>query len=81
MTATIIKLQPSTFGLGRIIGRLVLEPLARLKAREAAYQELMSLDDHMLKDIGITRSQIPGVVQGTIDPHAAVNENKPVIAA
>jgi uncharacterized protein YjiS (DUF1127 family) len=81
MTATTIKLQPSVSGLGSLLSRLVLAPLARLKAREAAYEELMSLDDHMLKDIGITRSQIPGVVRGVIHPHPASNENKPLIAA
>ena len=81
MTATTLKLQPSVSSLGSLLSRLVLAPLARLKAREAAYEALMSLDDHMLKDIGITRSQIPGVVRGVINPHRASNENKPLIAA
>jgi uncharacterized protein YjiS (DUF1127 family) len=81
MTVTTLKLQPSVLSLGSLLSRLVLVPLARLKARETAYEELMSLDDHMLKDIGITRSQIPGVVRGVIDPRQASNENKPLVAA
>jgi uncharacterized protein YjiS (DUF1127 family) len=86
MTATIIKLQPvaeslGQLGLGRLLSRLVLQPLARLRAREAAFEELMSLDDHMLRDIGITRGQIPGVIKGLLAVRVASNENKPNVAA
>jgi uncharacterized protein YjiS (DUF1127 family) len=81
MTATIIKLHPVSEGIGRLLNRLVLEPLARLRARQLAYEELMSLDDHMLADIGITRGQIPGVISGVLAVRVASNENKPNVAA
>jgi hypothetical protein len=38
--------------------------------------ELMSLDDHMLADIGISRSEIPGIVSGLIKPGRAANANE-----
>ena len=37
----------------------------------------MSLDDHTLKDIGIARCEIPGIVSGNIVPRRAMNENLP----
>src|SRR5580658_526936 len=39
------------------------------RRRERVYAELMSLDDRSLADIGIHRSQIPGIVEGLY--HAA----------
>lgn len=47
-------------------------------ADQRAMAELGSLDDQMLRDIGLTRSQIPAAVAGLIERRAAVaavNEN------
>lgn len=52
----------------------------RFKARQQqrrAMEELNALDDQMLRDIGLSRSQIPAAVAGLVErPFAsAVNEN------
>ena len=39
------------------------------------YQELSLLDDHMLADIGITRSDLPLVTTGIPTPRQASNDN------
>jgi uncharacterized protein YjiS (DUF1127 family) len=69
------------------VAKLVLTGLAslktfavRYKARQQqrrAIEELSSLDDQMLRDIGLSRSEIPAAVAGLIErPFAgAVNEN------
>lgn len=46
-------------------------------AQQRALAELNSLDDVMLRDIGLSRSQIPAAVAGLIERPAvaAVNEN------
>lgn len=38
--------------------------IARRRQRRRALDELMALDDRSLADIGIHRSQIPGLVEG-----------------
>ena len=38
--------------------------LSEWRRRNAAYAELMSLDDRSLADIGIHRSQIPALIEG-----------------
>lgn len=53
---------------------------ARIKTylvEQRALAELQSLDDTMLRDIGLSRSQIPAAVAGLIERPAAtaVNEN------
>jgi len=58
------------------IDRAVLKPLANWRARRIALDELSALDDHMLADIGIGRSEIPGIVAGEFVPGRAVNENR-----
>lgn len=57
-------------GLSRLF-RAALRPVARLargiaqaRRRGAAIRQLSALDDHLLGDIGITRGQIPAVVDG-----------------
>jgi uncharacterized protein YjiS (DUF1127 family) len=45
------------------------EALARHRQRRRAYDELMSLDDRALADIGIHRSQIPALIAG-VEPAA-----------
>ena len=37
------------------------------RKRRIAIRELRALDDHTLKDIGLSRSQIPSVVEGLLD--------------
>ena len=59
-----------------LLGRYILKPLANWRARQVAMDELMSLDDHMLADIGISRSEIPGIVSGLIKPVRAANANE-----
>lgn len=62
--------------IARLFRAVVLAPLARRNAREATFNELMSLDAHMLKDIGITRADIPYVASNAIfGKSAPVNEN------
>lgn len=60
-----------------LLGRYVSKPLAHWWARRRAMDELMSLNDHMLKDIGIARCEIPGIVAGKIVPRRAANDNLP----
>ena len=62
---------------GSLLGRYILKPLADWRARQRAMDELMSLDDHMLEDIGISRCEIPGIGDGTVVPRWAANENLP----
>ena len=40
------------------------EAFAEWRAREQADGDLMALDDHVLADIGLHRSQIPAVIGG-----------------
>jgi uncharacterized protein YjiS (DUF1127 family) len=55
-------------------------PLARWRRREALANELYSLDERMLKDIGLSRSEIPFIVSGqtVATPH---QDNIPARAA
>ncbi len=51
------------------------------RAEQKAIDELYGLDDAMLRDIGLTRSQIPAAVAGSIyRPALASNENATVTA-
>ena len=55
--------------LGRAFGRLFAGTWSRLARRyreHEAVRQLGRLDDHLLRDIGIRRSQIPLVVRGQI---------------
>jgi uncharacterized protein YjiS (DUF1127 family) len=38
--------------------------ISEWRRRQRAYEELMTLDDHFLADIGIRRSQIRNLVEG-----------------
>ncbi len=53
-------------GLAYAAGAGMIEPLRRRRNRAALYRELMARDDRLLRDIGITRGEIPLVVQGTL---------------
>lgn len=54
---------------------LAWEAIADWRRRERAYAELMALDDHALADIGIRRSEIRAICEGS---HAAARLEAPV---
>jgi uncharacterized protein YjiS (DUF1127 family) len=71
---------PKSPSFAWLVGRLsaltvnrVARALARWYDRQKAYQELMSLDEYTLRDIGISRTEIPALINqmATID-HRAV---------
>ena len=47
------------------------------RARERAYRELASLDDHSLADIGLTRGDISFVLDGRTRRLEPINSNEP----
>lgn len=49
--------------LGRLLRDLLVEPVAAFFERQAAYRNLMALDDHLLRDIGVSRPEIPALVR------------------
>ncbi len=81
MNTNASALEARTNTVVRLLDRLVVKPLATWRARQLALDELSSLDDHMLADIGVTRGEIPGIVAGKLAPRRAVNENEPSVAA
>ncbi|GAB4168524.1 MAG: hypothetical protein OHK0024_03900 [Thalassobaculales bacterium] len=62
-------------GIVGAVVRFVIEPLRSFRKRQETYAELMSLDDHVLRDIGIARSDIQNIAFG------AANANDPRRAA
>src|SRR5882672_4602685 len=46
-----------------LVQDLVVRPAVRLARQRRAYHNLMALDDRMLRDIGLTRQEIPAVVK------------------
>jgi uncharacterized protein YjiS (DUF1127 family) len=66
---------PSLVGaIGRLVGLLVDgagRSLARWYDRQKAYRELMSLDEFTLRDIGISRAEIPALVNQMAAGHPA----------
>ncbi len=64
--------------LSRWLEHHVLTPLRERSARRRAVSELASLDDHMLHDLGVSRSGIEYAVDhGREDIPDAANENAP----
>ena len=47
------------------------EAIADWRRRERAYTELMALDDHSLADIGIRRSDVRAICEGSYKPDPA----------
>lgn len=48
--------------VGRFVNDHVIVPLRRAYHRQVTYRELSALDDRLLRDIGLTRGDIPAVV-------------------
>jgi uncharacterized protein YjiS (DUF1127 family) len=63
--------------LGRAVAKLwlkaVANPFRNWQARERTYRELALLNEHELRDIGLTPGMIPLVASGKIN---AANENR-----
>jgi uncharacterized protein YjiS (DUF1127 family) len=56
MTATVLR--PVRLARPRLAARGVIAWLVELDARRRAHARLAELDDHMLRDIGVTRAQV-----------------------
>lgn len=68
--------------IGRVVTRLsawivrgMIAPFAAMRRRQREYEELMSLDDHILADIGITRGDIPYLIKNCANQGKAGNDN------
>ena len=59
----------------------LVEPIASALKAERAYRELMALDDRTLADIGIARSEIPGIIARSIAPRPGPGRTVAVKAA
>ncbi|MHA1537956.1 MAG: DUF1127 domain-containing protein [Alphaproteobacteria bacterium] len=57
------------------LGRKLIAPLVAIRRRQLAFEELTSLDDHTLADIGITRGDIPYLLKDSANHEAAGNDN------
>lgn len=66
--------------LGRLVERTG-NALLRAHRRRATIDELRSLDDRTLADIGLTRDGIGHAVDGLLDRGATANENRSSLAA
>jgi uncharacterized protein YjiS (DUF1127 family) len=47
--------------IGEAVGRFIVAPFKAWRRQRVTYDELMALDDHMLRDLGITRGQVASV--------------------
>jgi uncharacterized protein YjiS (DUF1127 family) len=64
-------------GAGIQLGRRVVAWLAREHQRRTGLRALMALDDHMLKDIGLTRGEIHAMVNGVFrSPEAGKSQQR-----
>jgi uncharacterized protein YjiS (DUF1127 family) len=62
--ARIVRLLHSGFSAGIKLGQRATTWLAREHQRRAGLRALMALDDHLLKDIGLSRSEVHAMVNG-----------------
>ncbi|BBK35479.1 hypothetical protein STAQ_05570 [Allostella sp. ATCC 35155] len=84
------QMRAEMFGrtLAATVGFLIAAPrkIARVfgswNEQRRAYEELMSLDDRQLRDMGLARSEIPAVVAGTFAPESyRVEPKAPAVAS
>lgn len=72
------QLLRSVFTGGFRFSRRLISAIAREHQRRATVRALTTLDDHLLKDIGLSRSQIHGMVNGVFgSPEAAASRYRP----
>jgi uncharacterized protein YjiS (DUF1127 family) len=57
-------------GSARFVARALIGPIVRWERRQATIRTLSSLDDRMLADIGLWRSEIRQVVDGRMPRRA-----------
>lgn len=50
----------------------LLSSLLQRSARRATYASLLSLDDHLLRDIGLSRADVRQMMQGGTAPSRAI---------
>lgn len=62
--------------VGKALSRLV-KPIGERRQRRRRYDVLISLDDYVLKDIGLNRAELPFVARIDGDPRPAANLNHP----
>jgi uncharacterized protein YjiS (DUF1127 family) len=60
---------------GKAVGRWFRASFRRGRERQRIMNELYSLDDRSLSDIGITRGDIPFVASGHSPAHGSYNDN------
>lgn len=56
-------------------GRALIAPFTAMRRRQREYDELMSLDDYILADIGISRGDIPYLINDCANQGKAGNDN------
>jgi uncharacterized protein YjiS (DUF1127 family) len=66
--------QPLSRRMGRFVQDRVVAPIQRAYRRQVAYRELSALDDYLLRDIGLTRGDIPYVVRALSEMEAQSRE-------
>lgn len=54
----------SLVGLARLVHGGVIAPAKRHICRRACKRALMQMDDHLLRDIGLTRSEVDAIAHG-----------------
>jgi uncharacterized protein YjiS (DUF1127 family) len=55
--------RPVMAEIGSFLRDMLVRPILRWARRRRAYQNLMALDDRILRDIGLTRDEIPALVR------------------
>jgi len=66
--------------LGRLVQAWTVDPIQRRLQHRSDAQTMMELDDHLLRDIGLTRSQVHAAACGIVCPLAATEGDQPVRA-
>lgn len=75
---------PAAFSSGgwkQFFQRNIIAPLQRQRRRRAAIADLEAMTDHLLADLGISRDDIPDVVEGLMSRDALPAAPRPPAAA